>query len=123
MYISVKNHMKNAGWLGQPLPEDMNGLMFGCILASILLLVIYRMSWILLKVEDPYRKLLIVGGLTVFAVQVIANLGMSLGILPIISISLPFISYGAVPVLINSVIFGTILSVYRRKDLLLASEK
>ncbi|MEK3798070.1 FtsW/RodA/SpoVE family cell cycle protein [Peribacillus sp. FSL H8-0477] len=99
------------------------GWLFGCILASVLLLVIYRMSWILLKVDDHFGKLLIVGGLTVFAVQVIANLGMSLGILPIISISLPFISYGAVPVLINSVIFGTILSVYRRKDLLLASEK
>lgn len=141
MYISVKNHMENAGWFGQPLSEDMNGIMFSnpdfvfvgltyslgwlfaCILASVLLIVIYRMFWILIKVEDPYGKLLIVGGLTVFAVQVIVNLGMSLGILPIISISLPFISYGAVPTLINSVIFGIILSVYRRKDLLSAPEK
>ena len=31
MYISVKNHMQNAGWLGQPLSDDMNGLMFSKI--------------------------------------------------------------------------------------------
>lgn len=139
MYVTVKNHMQNAGWFGQPLPEDIYGFLFSntdfvfvgltyslgwlfaCILACVLLLVIYRMFWILKKVDDHFGKLLIVGGLTVFAVQVIANLGMSLGIVPIISISLPFISYGVMQVLINSVIFGTILSVYRRKDLIYAS--
>ena len=42
---------------------------------------------------------------------------MTLGILPRVSISLPFISYGLIPTLFHAFIMGIVLSVYRRKDI------
>ncbi|KRF61832.1 hypothetical protein ASG99_25130 [Bacillus sp. Soil768D1] len=53
-----------------------------------------------------------------FAMQVFINLGMSFGVLPVVSVSLPFISYGVSGTLLNSFIFGIVLSVYRKKDVI-----
>ena len=70
------------------------------------------------EVNGSYGKLLLVGGMTLYVVQFIYNVGMILGLFPITSISLPFISYGLMPTLFNAFLMGVVLSVYRRKDLL-----
>ena len=69
------------------------------------------------KINDRYGKLLLVGGVTLFVFHFIYNVGMILGLLPRVSISLPFISYGLVPTLFHAFIIGIVLSVYRRKDM------
>lgn len=69
------------------------------------------------KINDRYGKLLLVGGLTLFVVQFLYNVGMILGLLPITAISLPFISYGLTPTVFHALIMGIVLSVYRRKDI------
>jgi len=35
------------------------------------------------------------------------------------NMSLPFISYGLMPILLNAFLIGIVLSIYRRKDLML----
>lgn len=69
------------------------------------------------KINDGYGKLLLVGGVTLFVFHFVYNVGMILGILPRVSISLPFISYGLIPTLFHAFIMGIVLSVYRRKDI------
>jgi len=44
--------------------------------------------------------------------------GMIVGFFPMTNMSLPFISYGLMPVLLNAFLIGIVLSIYRRKDLL-----
>ncbi|MBU4643180.1 FtsW/RodA/SpoVE family cell cycle protein [Bacillus toyonensis] len=137
MYMRLKEVMSSAGWFGtsgnvQSIPAAHTDFVFasltyyyGYLLALILVLIlslfVARIMVISYKINDRYGKLLLVGGVTLFVVQFIYNVGMILGLLPITSISLPFISYGLMPTLFNAFLMGIVLSVYRRKDLISSS--
>lgn len=93
------------------------GYVLALVLVVILSLFAVRIMNIAYKINDGYGKLLLVGGVTLFVIHFICNVGMTLGILPRVSISLPFISYGLIPTLFHAFIMGIVLSVYRRKDI------
>ncbi|EJR57162.1 hypothetical protein IIM_00271 [Bacillus cereus VD107] len=133
MYIRLKEVMSSAGWFGTsedtkfiPAPDTdfvfasltyYYGYVLALILVLILSLFVARIMVISYKINDRYGKLLLVGGGTLFVVQFIYNVGMIIGLLPIVSISLPFISYGLTPTLFHALLMGIVLSVYRRKDI------
>ncbi|MGE7633564.1 FtsW/RodA/SpoVE family cell cycle protein [Bacillus paramycoides] len=133
MYIRLKEVMSSAGWFGTsgdtkfiPAPDTdfvfasltyYYGYFLALVLVFILSLFVARIMVISYKINDRYGKLLLVGGMTLFVVQFIYNVGMILGLLPIASISLPFISYGLTPTLFHALLMGIVLSVYRRKDI------
>ncbi|PGB02313.1 FtsW/RodA/SpoVE family cell cycle protein [Bacillus toyonensis] len=133
MYIRLKEAMSSAGWFGTSgdtkfIPAADTDFVFasltyyyGYVLALILVFVlslfVARLVVISYKINDRYGKLLLVGGMTLFVVQFIYNVGMILGLLPIASISLPFISYGLTPTVFHALLMGIVLSVYRRKDI------
>jgi cell division protein FtsW (lipid II flippase) len=48
--------------------------------------------------------------------QIIENIGMCLGMLPVIGITLPFLSYGGSSILGNYLAIGMVLSVYAKND-------
>lgn len=132
-YLRLKEAMSSAGWFGtygniKSIPAAHTDFVFasltyyyGYVLALILVLILslfaVRIMTISYRINDGYGKLLLVGGVTLFVVHFICNVGMILGILPRVSISLPFISYGLVPTLFHAFIMGIVLSVYRRKDM------
>ncbi|PEA61224.1 cell division protein FtsW [Bacillus thuringiensis] len=93
------------------------GYVLALVLVVILSLFAVRIMNIAYKINDGYGKLILVGGVTLFVIHFICNVGMTLGILPRVSISLPFISYGLIPTLFHAFIMGIVLSVYRRKDI------
>ncbi|WP_245208125.1 FtsW/RodA/SpoVE family cell cycle protein [Sediminibacillus dalangtanensis] len=75
-----------------------------------------RMLFIFPRVNEPLGKVLIGGGVTLLAFQTFYNLGMILGIFPLVGVPLPFISYGSFPIVLNAIVLGLVLSVYRRKS-------
>ncbi|WP_232328951.1 MULTISPECIES: FtsW/RodA/SpoVE family cell cycle protein [Metabacillus] len=131
-YLHIKELISIAGWFGNTgnnefIPGAHTDLVFVSLtyyfgwlfafgLIIMLSFIFARMFFIIKKVHDHFGNLLIIGGMTLFVVQVSYNIGMTLGLFPIIAVSLPFISYGFMPVMLNSIIIGVILSVYRRKD-------
>jgi cell division protein FtsW (lipid II flippase) len=133
MYIKIKEFITGGGWFGnekapQFVPEMSTDFAFanvtyyyGWLVASVLILVLVllasRMLFMTSKIKDHFGKQLVSGAIALFSIQFIYNIGMILGMLPFISISLPFISYGLTPAVLNSFIIGVALSVYRRKDL------
>ncbi|OOR30736.1 FtsW/RodA/SpoVE family cell cycle protein [Bacillus cereus] len=133
MYMRLKEVMSSAGWFGtygnvKSIPAAHTDFVFasltyyyGYVLALILVFVlslfVARIMVISYKINDRYGKLLLAGGMTLFVVQFIYNVGMIIGLLPIASISLPFISYGLIPTLFHAFLMGIVLSVYRRKDM------
>ncbi|PRD10872.1 cell division protein FtsW [Bacillus sp. MYb56] len=131
--LRLKEVMSSAGWFGtygniKSIPAAHTDFVFasltyyyGYVLALVLVLILslfaVRIMTISYKTNDGYGKLLLVGGVTLFVVHFICNVGMILGILPRVAISLPFISYGLIPTLFHAFIMGIVLSVYRRKDM------
>ena len=67
--------------------------------------------------KDRFGLLLCVGSSVIFAVHAFINIGMTIGLMPITGLPLPFLSYGGSFVLSCCILQGIIQSVYRfRKD-------
>ena len=93
------------------------GLVLAVALVVLLALCAVRLLMIGLRVRDPYARLLLVGGMTIFGAQFVYHVGMTFGYLPIVAMPLPFISYGLMPTMLGAFIMGLALSVWRRKSL------
>ncbi len=70
--------------------------------------------------SDPFGRLLAVGVVTLIATQVIINVGMAVGLMPITGMTLPFVSYGGSSLLSNFVAIALLVSVSQNRPFLLA---
>ena len=67
----------------------------GCVLIiALLVVIISRCVYVGLKSNNPLGMLVCIGVAGMLITQTIMNLGMALGIMPVIGITLPFFSYG-----------------------------
>ncbi|MGG0517561.1 FtsW/RodA/SpoVE family cell cycle protein [Priestia aryabhattai] len=137
--LSKVHHLfMDAGWFGkhsfvdQMIPQaDTNfvflsftyyyGWLFASILFLVLSLVVVRIVLIAKRIGDSYTKLLLVGVIIIYTVQLVGHVGMIVGFFPMTNMSLPFISYGLMPILLNAFLIGIVLSIYRRKDLMVTN--
>ncbi len=106
------------------LPEPTNDFIFpticeelGLVGASMILLLfaalILRGYYIALRCENRFGTLLAAGVTTHLAIQIIMNLFVVTGIMPITGASLPFFSYGGTALLIQMAEAGILLSISR----------
>jgi len=65
--------------------------------------------------KDEFLSLLIIGILSVYFIHLLINIGMVLGIMPVIGIPLPFVSYGGSSLLVNVFMLGIIANIYRTR--------
>lgn len=64
------------------------------------------------RLDTPYAKLVLVGIIAMWTYQLLQNVGMCIGIMPITGIPLPFISYGATSMVVQVSAMGLVQSVY-----------
>lgn len=89
---------------------------FGSLIVIILFLVLFlRILRLATFAKNEFLSLVIVGILTVFFVHFLVNVGMAIGILPVIGIPLPFVSYGGSSLLINMTMLGIIMNIHRSR--------
>ena len=67
------------------------GVAIALLLFTVLLLVLIRIARIAV---DPFSSMLVAGVAGLFFVHVVENVGMTVGLLPVTGIPLPFFSYG-----------------------------
>ncbi|MBF2516331.1 FtsW/RodA/SpoVE family cell cycle protein [Listeria marthii] len=132
--ISVKAILSQAGWFGKGLHNNLAlpeahtdfvfpflvyslGWVFGISLCLLLVVFILRISLNAFKTKDLFGRLLTLGGAVLFTVPACWNILMGLGIVPMMVVPLPFISYGGSMLLVYAALLGLILNVYRRKDI------
>ena len=92
------------------------GIIAGVIVVCILGFIIYRIAHTLGFIHNEYARLLILGGLAFLTTQIVYQIFMLFGLVPVMSMPIPFISYGLFPMLLGSVAIGLTLSIYRRKS-------
>ncbi|HHW39040.1 MAG TPA: rod shape-determining protein RodA [Bacillales bacterium] len=94
------------------------GEQFGFIGASVVIslffLLIYRMIHTALESHDPYGSYLCTGVIGMITFQVFENIGMTIQLMPITGITLPFISYGGSSLLTSMIAVGIVLNVRSR---------
>jgi rod shape determining protein RodA len=90
----------------------------GCfVLMSLYLLVIGRGLFIATQAQDTFSRL-IAGSLTLtFSVYVFVNSGMVAGLLPVVGVPLPLVSYGGTSLVTLMAGFGILMSIHSRRKL------
>lgn len=90
----------------------------GCgVLMALYMMVIARGMYIAAQAQDTFSRL-IAGSLTLtFAVYVFVNTGMVAGLLPVVGVPLPLVSYGGTSLVTLMAGFGILMSVHSRRKL------
>jgi rod shape determining protein RodA len=95
------------------------GEQFGFVGAMLLLVlyavVLWRAFRTAMASKDPFGTYVAAGIAAMFAVQMFVNIGMTLGIMPITGIPLPFVSYGGSSLIANFMAVGLLLSIQMRR--------
>ena len=89
----------------------------GFIGGGIVLLLFFTLIWrglrVALTVQDPFGSLLAIGIVGVVAIQVIINIGVVIGLIPVTGITLPLISYGGSSLTLMLTSLGILLNISR----------
>ena len=87
----------------------------GCALVVVALLaIIARCIWVGTRSPDYMRRLVCFGAASALIFQVTSNIGMCIGITPVIGLTLPFVSYGGSSLLSLYAMLGLVSGVYAR---------
>jgi rod shape determining protein RodA len=110
--------LANLGFL----PEDHTDFIFsnlaervGFVGSILLILLFFLLVWRILHIatisRDRFGVLIAVGVATIFLFHVFVNVGMTMGIMPVTGIPLPFISYGRSNLVVSVLSLGLLQSI------------
>ncbi|WP_285491370.1 FtsW/RodA/SpoVE family cell cycle protein [Staphylococcus haemolyticus] len=91
--------------------EEM-GFIGAVVLLLIFLALIFHLIRLATKVESPFSKIFILGYVSLLVFHILQNIGMTIQLLPITGIPLPFISYGGSSLWSLMVGIGVVLSIH-----------
>lgn len=87
----------------------------GCIFVIVLLLsIIGRCIWVGSKSKDYMRRMICFGAAFALMFQVMINIGMCIGVMPVIGLTLPLISYGGSSIIATYAMLGLVSGVHAR---------
>ena len=87
----------------------------GCFLViAALVCIIARVIWVGNRSQDYMRRLICYGVASAIIFQIIVNVGMCMGVMPVIGLTLPFISYGGSSLVSMYAMMGLVSGVYAR---------
>lgn len=112
--------------LNNGLPEEHNDMVFavvacrwglvgGLALCGAVLLITAGGLATAASSRDPFGRLVVVGVVSMIAAQAIVNVGMTVGVLPITGMTLPFVSYGGSSLVASWMMVGLVVGVGMRK--------
>jgi len=91
------------------------GFIGSIIVLGLFCLVFIRLLKIAASTKDEFLSLLVVGILSVYFIHFVINIGMVVGLLPVIGIPLPFVSYGGSSLLVNVIMLGIAANIYKNR--------
>lgn len=90
------------------------GMLGGLLIIGLYTLFLYRIIKIARTAKEFYGSLIAIGFIGMFGFQIFENIAMTMGMMPVTGITLPFISYGGSSVVSNMIALGLILNVGMR---------
>ena len=92
--------------------------LFGLLaLLALYLFVVARSLWLAMQTNDTFSRLLALSLALTFFVYVFINAGMVSGLLPVVGVPLPLVSYGGTSVVTLLAAFGILMGLYSHRKL------
>lgn len=102
--------VKSSDFIFSVISEEMGFVISGAIVIIYIILFLQIIK-IAFKTEDNLGGLIVMGIFGMMFFHFIENIGMTMGLLPITGIPLPFLSYGGSSTLVNFIAIGIVLSI------------
>ncbi|MBN8556033.1 MAG: rod shape-determining protein RodA [Deltaproteobacteria bacterium] len=93
------------------------GFMGSIFLISLFMILVFLGIDICRKSKDKFGAVLAMGALAIIIWHVIVNMGMEIGVLPVVGVTLPFFSYGGSSLITNMLAVGILSSVSIRRHI------
>ncbi len=93
---------------------ERTGFVGGLLLLGLFFVLVWRMLHVATVSRDRFGVLIAVGIATIFLFHVFVNVGMTMGLMPVTGIPLPFISYGRSNLVVSVIALGLLQSVAMR---------
>ena len=93
------------------------GLLGGIVLVYCYGVIIYCGFKIARHNKDLFGQLVAIGIVSILAMQVVINIGMVMGLLPVVGITLPLISYGRTSFMVFAILIGFLLNLSKKRTI------
>ena len=94
------------------------GLLGIILLLTLYLAIVARCLFIAMRAQDSFQRLLAASLAMTFFVYVFINMGMVIGLLPVVGVPLPLVSYGGTSAVSLLISFGILMSIQTHRKLL-----
>ncbi len=122
-----KGFMEGTQTQGAYIPEQSTDFAFTVIaeewgfVGSVVILLLFGILLVRLvtlgsRVKHPFGSMVAAGAAGIYLIHIFINIGMVSGLLPVIGIPLPFISYGGSALLANTALLAVVLNLHMRRD-------
>ena len=91
------------------------GFIGASLLIALYLTLILRLIGIIASITNKFVQLTLGGFVSLMFVHVVINIGMTIGLIPVIGVPLPFVSYGGSSLLGNMIMVGLALNFFSNK--------
>jgi rod shape determining protein RodA len=125
--MTGKGFMEGTQTQGAYVPEQSTDFIFSVIgeefgfVGSVVVLALFGLLLVRIvqlgaQVKHPFANMMAAGAVGVYTIHIFINLGMVTGLLPVIGIPLPFVSYGGSALLANTSMLAVVLDLHMRRD-------
>lgn len=97
--------------------NEEHGFVGSVFLVALYLALFYRLLWLASNVNKIFDSIVVIGVLTIFFAHTIINMSMVSGLLPIVGVPLPLMSYGGSSLLTFGICCGVVTSISNARNL------
>ena len=108
-------HPKTTDFIFSAIGEEM-GFVMGSVIIITYVILITRIVYIAKTAKDNVGSYIAIGVAGILCFHMIENIGMTMGLLPITGVPLPFVSYGGSSLLTNFICMGLVVNVSARRQ-------
>ncbi len=91
--------------------------LIGCVFTLILLgVIVWRIIYVGMKTPDYFSRMICIGIAAAMIFQICVNVGMCIGVMPVIGLTLPFISYGGSSIVSMYLAMGVVSSIHANPE-------
>ena len=91
------------------------GFLGAALLIALYLTLILRIIFAIFSINNKFVELTLSGYVSLLFIHVFVNIGMALGIIPVIGVPLPFVSYGGSSLVGNLIMVGLAMNFFRNR--------
>jgi rod shape determining protein RodA len=88
------------------------GFIGSALVVILFSIIFYRLLRIAIKSKDNFSSLTVIGILTVLLMHFFINIGMNIGLAPVVGIPLPFMSYGGTALIVNVAMIAIAMNIF-----------